>query len=137
MTTTTDGAPGRASRVRTPDAQFLRESSRRARERAEELLVRSATVLARSGDLRGLIGERAALVDPEEVRDLLRIAQARIANLERALVSNRRIGMALGVLMSRRGLTEEQAFDLLREQSSRRNEKLARLAEEVVYTGDL
>src|SRR5689334_19006406 len=72
MTTTTDGAPGRASRVRTPDAQFLRESSRRARERAEELLVRSATVLARSGDLRGLIGERAALVDPEEVPDLLR-----------------------------------------------------------------
>jgi hypothetical protein len=118
--------------------QTLHDWARRARDRAEELMVRSATVLARSGDLQVLLDPPPAVpAGPTELRERLVAAEARVANLERALVSNRRIGMALGILMARHGLTEQQAFDLLRQQSSRRNVKLAALAEEVVYTGDL
>jgi len=58
-------------------------------------------------------------------------------HLERALVSNRRIGMALGIMMERHRLTEDQAFDRLRELSQRRNVKLRELAEQIIYTGDV
>ncbi len=64
-------------------------------------------------------------------------ALSRAENLERALHTNRRIGMALGILMSRRQLTEEQAFACLREASQRCHTKLRDVAEQVVYTGDL
>jgi hypothetical protein len=137
MTTTTDGTKEPPQRLQAMDLESLQVWARRARDRAEELLVRSATVLARSGDLQVMVGPHAVPADPDEVRDRLAASQNRIANLERALVTNRRIGMALGVLMARHGLTEEQAFDRLRDQSSRRNVKLAAIAEEVIYTGDL
>jgi AmiR/NasT family two-component response regulator len=58
-------------------------------------------------------------------------------HLERAVVSNRRIGMAMGILMERHRLTEDQAFGRLRELSQRRNVKLRDLAEEIIYTGDV
>lgn len=136
-TTTSDGTREAIRRAAAMDFETLHDWARRTRDRAEELAVRSASVLARSGDLQGRLGSRAAPADREEARDQLTAAETRIANLERALVSNRRIGMALGVLMARHQLTERQAFDLLRQQSSRRNVKLAELAEQVVYTGDL
>ena len=53
------------------------------------------------------------------------------------MATNRRIGIAIGVVMARYGRTDEQAFELLREQSQVRNKKLRDLAEEVVYTGTL
>lgn len=139
MTTTpeTDATTDAPTRPAVMELQTLHDWARRARDRAEDLMLRSATVLARSGDLQVLLGPRAVPADPAEVRERLLAAEARIANLEHALVSNRRIGMALGILMARHGLTEQQAFDLLRLQSSRRNVKLAALAEEVVYTGVL
>jgi AmiR/NasT family two-component response regulator len=52
-------------------------------------------------------------------------------------MSNRRIGMAIGVLVTIRHLTDQQAFDELWEESMRRNVKLRDLAEQVVYTGTL
>jgi AmiR/NasT family two-component response regulator len=58
-------------------------------------------------------------------------------HLEQAVVSNRRIGMAMGILMERHRLTEEQAFDRLRDRSQRSNVKLRDLAEQVIYTGDV
>jgi hypothetical protein len=45
--------------------------------------------------------------------------------------------MAIGILMTRHGLTEDLAFDALRQQSSRRNVKLLTLAEGVIYAGGL
>ena len=118
------------------DVASLADRARQTRDRAEELLLRSSTVLAHCGEVQALLRSRPS-PDDGAVRDRLADARARIAHLERALQSNRRIGMALGVLMARHQLTEEQAFDLLRRQSSRRNVKLAVLAEEVVYTGGL
>ena len=64
-------------------------------------------------------------------------ARRRIENLETALQSNRRIGVAIGILMSRHGLSEDDAFALLAEASQLTNRKLRDIAEEVVYEGDL
>ena len=58
-------------------------------------------------------------------------------NLQAALESNRRIGMAIGILMATRRLTEDAAFDCLRQVSNVRNVKLRLLAEEVIHLGAL
>ncbi|HST49932.1 ATP-binding protein [Jatrophihabitans sp.] len=64
-------------------------------------------------------------------------AENKAANLERALASNRQIGAAMGILMARLHLTDEQAFDLLRKTSQNRHRKLRDIAEEVMMTGEL
>lgn len=64
-------------------------------------------------------------------------ARERAQNLQRALTSNRRIGMAMGVLMASHKLTEEDAFTLLRIASQNSNRKLLDIADEVVATGVL
>lgn len=61
--------------------------------------------------------------------------QDRSAHLSQALQSNRQIGMAIGVLMGRDLLTEEQAFARLREASQHLNRKLRDIAAEVTRTG--
>jgi AmiR/NasT family two-component response regulator len=63
------------------------------------------------------------------------LAESRATHLLRALQSNREIGVAVGVLMARYGISREQAFDLLRIGSQRSNRKLAELAAEVADTG--
>jgi signal transduction histidine kinase/DNA-binding response OmpR family regulator/PAS domain-containing protein len=64
-------------------------------------------------------------------------AEDKAANLERALSSNRQIGTAMGILMARLKLTDEQAFDLLRKTSQNRHRKLRDIADEVAMTGEL
>jgi GAF domain-containing protein len=59
----------------------------------------------------------------------------RADNLKIALVSNRRIGIAVGVLMAAHQVTDIQAFDLLRVASQNLHVKLHQIAEEVVLTG--
>jgi AmiR/NasT family two-component response regulator len=66
----------------------------------------------------------------------LAAATAHAEQLQRALVSNRQIGMAMGILMERHKLTHEQAFDRLRDLSQRSNVKLRDVAEQIIYTGD-
>ncbi|WP_111766772.1 GAF and ANTAR domain-containing protein [Nakamurella deserti] len=63
--------------------------------------------------------------------------RARAANLHRALMSNRRIGVAIGILMARSQWTEDQAFAAMCEASQALNRKLRDLAEEVALTGAL
>lgn len=58
-------------------------------------------------------------------------------DLDEALQSNRRIGMAMGVLMGRGLVAEEHAFELLRRASQSLNVKLRDIAEQVIDTGDL
>jgi GAF domain-containing protein len=58
-------------------------------------------------------------------------------NLALAQASNREIGMAMGVLMSRHRLTQSQAFDLLRMASQHTHRKLREIAADVVETGML
>lgn len=64
-------------------------------------------------------------------------AKERNEDLNRALVSNRVIGMAIGILVSTHKVTPEGALGLLRVASQHRNRKLADLADEVVSTGAL
>jgi GAF domain-containing protein len=58
-------------------------------------------------------------------------------NLARALDSNRRIGMAIGVVMALHRIEEGQAFDVLRVASQTGHVKLRELAEDVILTGAL
>lgn len=52
-------------------------------------------------------------------------------HLEAALVARDTIGRAKGILMARSGLTDEEAFDVLRQASQRMNLKLREVAERV------
>jgi hypothetical protein len=56
-----------------------------------------------------------------------------VAQLRDALVSNRRIGMAMGILMRDRNVDEHEAFDALRRISQNSNRKLRDVAEDVIY----
>jgi GAF domain-containing protein len=58
-------------------------------------------------------------------------------HLQLALESNRQIGVAMGVLMSRQHVTRQQAFDLLRIASQHTHRKLADIAMDVADTGIL
>ena len=58
-------------------------------------------------------------------------------DLERALTSSRTIGVAIGIVMARELLTEEEAFQRLVKASQHGNVKLRDLADEVQRTGTL
>jgi tetrahydromethanopterin S-methyltransferase subunit F len=124
----------------TVDVAALRSASREGRLRAAET---SAELDARRQQSRQptvRVEQRTGGSTVEEVADLrtrAEVAESRADNLERALASNRRIGMAIGILLTRLHCSEEQAFDVLRQESMRRNVKVAELAEQVVYTGTL
>ena len=125
-----------------PDRAGVDGTAAAARERSRELRAHLAASRARLSQLwwlgpvePGHPSRRPDVV--EQVQEQLSDARVRIEHLETALATNRRIGIAIGVVMARYGLTDEQAFELLREQSQVRNKKLRDLAEEVVYTGTL
>jgi ANTAR domain len=61
----------------------------------------------------------------------------RVMHLERALESNREIGVAIGILMARDLHTQEQAFGRLRSASQNLHRKLRDVAAEVRLTGRL
>ncbi len=71
------------------------------------------------------------------VRRDLDTARQQSDDLQAALGSNRRIGMAIGFLVVTRQLTDDAAFDHLRRVSNQRNVKLRLVAEEVIYRGAL
>ncbi len=59
------------------------------------------------------------------------------AQLQQAIASRQEIGEALGIVMERLKITEQEAFDLLRRQSQQRNVKLRELARSLTETGEL
>lgn len=61
--------------------------------------------------------------------------QDQIMHLERALESNREIGVAIGILMAREQATQSQAFDRLVLASQSLNRRLHDIATEVTATG--
>jgi hypothetical protein len=88
------------------------------------------------------LGDTAA--DPEQIAlDLVRhrvtawALGAEIEQVSAALDSNRRIGVAIGVLVTTLRITDDAAFDLLRRASQHRNVKLRDLADDVILTGRL
>lgn len=59
------------------------------------------------------------------------------ANFHKALSSSRQIGTAIGIIMARKLVTSDEAFDILRQASQDLNRKLRDLAAEVQETGAL
>lgn len=125
-----------------PDRARIEGTAAAARERSRELREHLAASRSRLSQLWCLVpvepghpSRRLEVVG--QVQEQLSDARERIEHLETALATNRRIGIAIGVVMARHGLTDEQAFELLRAQSQARNTKLRDLAEEVIYTGTL
>ena len=83
-----------------------------------------------------LLVERAvAVVERERLLEAAASRTATADQLERALISNREIGVAVGILMVNHQLTQEQAFDLLSRVSQQTNRKLREIAGEVVVNG--
>jgi AmiR/NasT family two-component response regulator len=73
----------------------------------------------------------------DSVGEALAQAHDKIANLEAALKSSRRIGMAIGILMARFRVHDDQAFGMLRTASQDQNRKLRDIAEDVILAGTL
>ena len=73
--------------------------------------------------------------DVARLTDNLALADVELGHLRTALATNRRIGMAIGILMALRKIGEEEAFDPLRRASSHLNVKLRLVAEDVICTG--
>lgn len=63
------------------------------------------------------------------------VSRDKAENLELALQSNRRIGIAIGVIMATQRKTADQAFDVLRGSSQQTHLKLRDVAEEIIFTG--
>jgi hypothetical protein len=87
---------------------------------------------------------RAASHVAEPLPTELEAAHEEIVRLRRqnlglitALATSRRIGAAIGVLMAHGRLTEQQAFDQLRQASMSQHVKLRDLAVEVIDTGTI
>jgi hypothetical protein len=91
---------------------------------SDRLTTGDATALA------ALAGVAASSMDTTAAVD-------RCHHLEIALQTNRRIGMAIGILMASRLVTEEAAFEMLRAVSSAQHRKIADVAGDVVDTGTL
>jgi hypothetical protein len=58
-------------------------------------------------------------------------------NSNRAVAARHRVGLAQGILMTRRQLTADQAFTLLKRHSQNTHVKLRTIAQMVIQTGDL
>ena len=86
-------------------------------------------------DLEARHAADEALIDHLATEEVA--AQDKIANLELALLSARRIGQAIGILMTRHQITDDDAFGRLRKTSQRLHRKLRDIAEDVVLTGEL
>jgi transcriptional regulator with GAF, ATPase, and Fis domain len=82
-----------------------------------------------SRDLAFLLATHASLaLEIAHAREALAGATDTVANLGHALDGRTVIGQATGILMARRKLTAEQAFNVLKRASQNRNVKLSRLA---------
>jgi hypothetical protein len=58
-------------------------------------------------------------------------------NLNRAVAARHQVGLAQGILMTRRQLAADQAFALLKRESQNTHVKLRTIAQTVIQTGDL
>jgi hypothetical protein len=78
-------------------------------------------------------------IDREMILELHEAGMLRrdqVEDLERALRTSRTIGAAIGIVMSSRSTTQDEAFALLRSASQRSNRKLRDLAADIVHARD-
>jgi DNA-binding response OmpR family regulator len=83
-----------------------------------------------------LLARVRSQIDLGQLRRLaIEQVEERAGNLMIALETNRRIGVAVGILQALQRITPEAAFHLLREVSQRQNRKLREVAEDVIEYG--
>jgi GAF domain-containing protein len=85
--------------------------------------------------LGAMFAEQAAVAIANT--EMFLTAREMSSQLEEALKTRDVIGQAKGIIMEREKITADEAFDILRTASQRRNVKLRALAEEVARTGAL
>jgi len=104
--------------------------------------------LAGGGFLRFLLRQPMAMNSPESRLGAAFAAHAAIVldraalqetvgHLLAAIVSNREIGAAVGILMARGGISYDEGFALLKSTSQNNNRKLQDVVSDVLYTGEL
>jgi hypothetical protein len=111
----------------------LEEQGQRDEARIAELEVQAAADLVDLTALRQQVDIDQILIAELEAQAV--IDQAQIANLKIALNTARRIGAALGIIMSTYKVPEEKAFATLRIASQHTHRKLRDVAEDVLLTG--
>ena len=85
-----------------------------------------------------LLARVRAHIDLGQARRLaIEQVEEQAENLAVALRTNRRIGVAIGILQALRRVTTDAAFELLRDESQRQNRKLREVAEDVIAYGTL
>jgi hypothetical protein len=127
-------APGWRGARTTPSGGTSRRSRRGSREGRDRPGARRLAT-ARGGARRARWCAFSAVL--ADLRARVLTAETKAANLEVALATNRRIGIAVGILMCRLRVTEDRAFAVLCKHSQDHNVKVRDLAEEVIYTGSL
>lgn len=110
----------------------FRLSVREASHAALNLYSRQANAFDDNAYAKGAILAAHATIALSAAR-----ARQTAKQMRAALDSNRKIGVAMGILMARGQLTQSEAFDLLVGASQRLNVKLRRIAAQVVRTGKL
>lgn len=124
------------------DVDVLLENSGRAGLRldaSEAEAGRSRGEAAADRDRIQVLEDRAAL-DRELLEEIRRegvLLEGENRSLHEALQTARAIGAAVGIVMALRGVTEVEAFGVLRVASQSQNRTLRVLAEEIVLTGNV
>ena len=119
----------------TPSGGTPRGNRLRSREGRERPGGARCLTTARGGARRARGCAFSAVL--ADLRARVRTAETKAADLEFALVTNRRIGIAVGILMCQLRVTEDRAFAVLCKHSQDHNVKVRDLAEEIIYTGSL
>jgi AmiR/NasT family two-component response regulator len=112
-------------------ARRIGEIGRRVHEEDRDTMTVGSSLGLPAAPVQGF----GALTVIDQLHAQIRSAEDRAAGLERALTSNRRIGMAVGILMARHQLTEDKAIAVLKCHSQQHNIKLRELAETVILMG--
>jgi AmiR/NasT family two-component response regulator len=74
----------------------------------------------------------AGSLAPDDV-DVISALSDEVNQLHFAIASNRRIGMAMGIVMGQLQIGDDEAFDALRRISQNTNRKLRDVADDVIY----
>lgn len=101
--------------------------------------VAALNIYSRTPDAFGALAMREGLLLATQCSLLVaaHLAHDRAENLTRALTSNRDIGVAIGILMSRHRITRDEALGMLRVVSQDANRRLSDIAADVADIGDL
>ena len=109
-------------------------------ERRRPTAERVGAAVERAGDLVSRSEDNLAGAQAQIARQSEELAQLRdkVANLEIALETNRRIAVAVGILMTRHLVVEDaEAFQMLVTCSQQSHRKLREVAEAAVTTGEV